>query len=153
MKLRLATLEEAKELCTKDPVRPNIPHWWRVQLPHRRMYVNEFCYFSTSEDRYHNTIEAVLCMALLNNIPTSEEELLQSDISGPNAIFYTVWSNQKGAGRTIIFNVVDELKSESRTKVDRFVTLSPKTEMAMKFHLRNGAKLLQENETTYNFEY
>lgn len=149
MELRLATLEEAKELCTKDPVRPNIPHWWRIQLPHRRMYVN----FSTSEDRCHNTIDAVLCIALLNNIPTSEEELLQSDVTGPNAIFYTVWSNQNGAGRTIIFNVVDELKSESRTKVNRFVTLSPKTEMAMKFHLQNGAKLLQENETTYNFEY
>jgi len=153
MELRLATLEEAKDLCTKDPVRPNIPHWWRIQLPHRRMYVNEFCYFSTSEDRYYNTIDAVLCMALLNNIPTSEEELLQSDVTGPNAIFYTVWSNRKGAGRTIIFDVVDKLKSESETKIKRFVTLSPKTEMAMTFHLRNGAKLLQENETTNNFEY
>ena len=153
MELRLATLEEAKDLCTKDPVRPNIPHWWRIQLPHRRMYVNEFCYFSTSEDRYYNTIDAVLCMALLNNIPTSEEELLQSNVTGPNAIFYTVWSNRKGAGRTIIFDVVDKLKSESETKIKRFVTLSPKTEMAMTFHLRNGAKLLQENETTNNFEY
>ena len=37
--------------------------------------------------------------------------------------------------------------------IKRFVTLSPKTEMAKKFHLRNGATELQENETTVNFEY
>ena len=35
----------------------------------------------------------------------------------------------------------------------RYVTLSPKTEMARKFHLRNGATLLKENEFTFNFEY
>ena len=31
--------------------------------------------------------------------------------------------------------------------------MSPKTEMAMKFHLSNGAILLRENKETYNFEY
>lgn len=35
----------------------------------------------------------------------------------------------------------------------RLVTLSPKTDMAMKFHLSNGAKLIAENLTTNNFEY
>ena len=33
------------------------------------------------------------------------------------------------------------------------ITLSPLTDMAFKFHSRNGAKLLQKNETTQNFEY
>jgi hypothetical protein len=37
--------------------------------------------------------------------------------------------------------------------LNRLVTLSPLTEMAEKFHLRNGAKLIQKNETTQNFEY
>ena len=37
--------------------------------------------------------------------------------------------------------------------LNRLVTLSPLTEMATKFHLRNGAKLLHINETTQNFEY
>ena len=37
--------------------------------------------------------------------------------------------------------------------LNRLVTLSPLTEMAEKFHIRNGAKLLQVNETTQNFEY
>ena len=36
---------------------------------------------------------------------------------------------------------------------NRYVTMSPKTEMAMKFHLSNGAVLLRENEETNNFEY
>ncbi len=153
MNLRLATLEEAKDICTQDPVRPNIPYWWRAQPPNRRIYITEFCCFNATEEQYRSSIDAVLCVSLLNNIPTSEEELLQSDVSGPNAIFYTVWSNRKGAGRNIIFDVTRQLKTESETIVDRFITLSPKTEMAKRFHLRNGASLLQENETTNNFEY
>jgi len=35
----------------------------------------------------------------------------------------------------------------------RFVTLSPKTEMARKFHHSNGAITLSENEVTDNYEY
>jgi hypothetical protein len=31
--------------------------------------------------------------------------------------------------------------------------LSPKTEMARKFHMKNGAVELQENDTTINYEY
>ena len=37
--------------------------------------------------------------------------------------------------------------------ITRFVTLSPKTEMAEKFHLRNGAVVFRENEETINYEY
>ena len=37
--------------------------------------------------------------------------------------------------------------------LNRLVTLSPLTEMARKFHLRNGAVELLVNETTQNFEY
>ena len=59
---------------------------------------------------------------------------------------------EKGAGREIIFNIVDYLK-EHKPNVKRYVTLSPKTEMAKKFHLRNGAEWIGENETTNNFEY
>jgi len=33
------------------------------------------------------------------------------------------------------------------------ITLSPLTEMAERFHVKNGAKLLKRNETTQNFEY
>ena len=37
--------------------------------------------------------------------------------------------------------------------LNRLVTLSPLTDMARNFHLKNGAKELQVNEKTQNFEY
>ena len=37
--------------------------------------------------------------------------------------------------------------------LNRLVTLSPLTDMARNFHIKNGAKELQVNETTQNFEY
>ena len=37
--------------------------------------------------------------------------------------------------------------------VTRFVTLSPKTEVARRFHLRNGAIVFRENLDTINYEY
>jgi len=37
--------------------------------------------------------------------------------------------------------------------VKRFITLSPQTEMARRFHLRNGAVVLQVNTTSVNYEY
>ena len=37
--------------------------------------------------------------------------------------------------------------------VNRYVTLSPQTEMARKFHLANGATVLQVNSTSVNYEY
>ena len=39
------------------------------------------------------------------------------------------------------------------SNLNRLVTLSPLTDMARNFHLKNGAKELQVNETTQNFEY
>jgi hypothetical protein len=33
------------------------------------------------------------------------------------------------------------------------VTLSPKTEMARKFHLKNGAEVFRENPDTVNYLY
>ena len=63
-------------------------------------------------------------------------------------MFYTVWS-YLGAGFTIIL----EKDYIQKYAIKSFVTLSTKTEIARKFHLRNGATELQENETTVNFEY
>ena len=71
--------------------------------------------------------------------------------SGNIAVAYTVWSKEKGFGRKILLDLLQKYKDNNNVK--RFVTLSPKTEMAMKFHLSNGATLLQENATTNNFEY
>jgi hypothetical protein len=47
---------------------------------------------------------------------------------------------------------VEALKKDYPT-LNRFVTLSPKTEMAKKFHHKNGAETFRENEDSINYEY
>ena len=107
--------------------------------------------FRTSQGRCIYTIpnKAVVCIANTLKCPITMKEL--EEYSQPDTkeftIFYTVWSYEKGYGRLIL----NELLQLLQTK--RYVTLSPKTEMAKNFHLRNGAKLLADNKTSYNFEY
>ena len=126
----------AKKLCEDDPVRKNIPYDWRVDGPNREMF--------------HLEQKAVICVAHLEAIPTTEEELMSFGW-GTFSIFYTVWSKEKGLGRQIIIETWNLLKGQHFN--NRYVTMSPKTEMAMKFHLKNGAILLQENPEPNNFEY
>ena len=126
----------AKKLCEDDPVRKNIPYDWRVDGPNREMF--------------HLEQKAVICVAHLEAIPTTEEELMSFGW-GTFSIFYTVWSKEKGLGRQIIIETWNLLKGQHFN--NRYVTMSPKTDMAMKFHLKNGAILLQENPETNNFEY
>ena len=136
MNLSKAGIDLAKILCEDDPVRKDIPFDWRVQDVKREVF--------------HLEERAVLCVAHLNDIPTTEKELMEFGW-GTFSIFYTVWSKEKGLGRKIVLDTWELLKSQHPN--NRYVTMSPKTEMAMKFHLSNGAILLQENETTNNFEY
>ena len=136
MELEKVGLSLAKKLCEDDPVRKNIPYEWRVNSPNREIF--------------HLEEKAVLCVAHLNTIPTTEEELMSFEW-GQFSIFYTVWSKEKGLGRQIIIDTWNLLKMQHTG--NRYITMSPKTEMAMKFHLRNGAILLQENPKTNNFEY
>ena len=146
-------LIELKECNTvDDPVRPELDNHFRTGYG-RKIYGVE----------YKGEIHAVMCFAYTNKIPTSVEELekfstdafLQSAMRDQNigqiAIAYTVWSTKKGGGKLIVKEVFKKIKKSNH--LNRLVTLSPLTEMATKFHLRNGAKLLQINETTQNFEY
>ncbi len=58
---------------------------------------------------------------------------------------------KKGGGKLIVKEVFKKIKKSNH--LNRLVTLSPLTEMARNFHMRNGAKLIQVNDTTQNFEY
>ena len=136
MILEKAGKKLAEKLCKDDPVRKNIPYDWRVDGSNREIY--------------HLEEKAVLCVTHLNAIPITEKELMSFGW-GNFSIFYTVWSKEKGLGRKIILEVWDLLKQQHTG--NRYITMSPKTEMAMKFHLSNGAILLQENPETNNFEY
>ena len=57
----------------------------------------------------------------MDEVP-SEHELRWSGLS--IAVFYTVWSYKKGAGREIIFEAQKEIK-KTKPYIKRFVTLSP----------------------------
>ena len=148
-----AELVELKECNTKeDPVRPYLDNVFRRSYG-RKIY----------GVKYGGEIHAVMCFAYTNHVPKSVEELdkfshdafLQSaqrdQKVGKIAIAYTVWSKKKGGGKLIVKEVFKKIKKSNH--LNRLVTLSPLTEMATKFHTRNGAKLLQTNETTQNFEY
>ena len=84
-------------------------------------------------------------------IKTARIAALLPFVIGKIAIAYTVWSKKKGGGKLIVKEVFKKIKKSNH--LNRLVTLSPLTEMATKFHTRNGAKLLQTNKTTQNFEY
>jgi len=124
-----------------DPVRPHISKADRLS-DGRQVFVLE----------NDGQIAAVICVAYTNAVPKDEFELAAYNaFDGTCAIFYTVWSYEKGAGREIIQKVSDHLTK--RGWIKRFVTLSPLTEMAEKFHLRNGAELIYRGKTCQNFEY
>ena len=96
---------------------------------------------------------AFLCYARTTQVPANVEELEKyTNINGHIIVPYTVWSYQKGAGREIINKVLWKVKNTD-VNVDRVVTLSPQTEMARKFHVRNEASEFRMNENTVNFEY
>ena len=148
-----AKLVELKECNTEeDPVRPELDNKFRTGYG-RKIFGVE----------YKGEIYAVMCFAYTNIIPKSVDELeklstdafLQSAMrdqsGGQIAIAYTVWSKKKGGGKLIVKEVFKKIKKSNH--LNRLVTLSPLTEMATKFHTRNGAKLVQINEKTQNFEY
>jgi len=148
-----AKLVELSECNTdEDPVRPELDNKFRTGFG-RKIYGVE----------YQGEIHAVMCFAYTNEIPKSVEELeklstdaflqtaMRDQSGGQIAIAYTVWSKKKGGGKLIVKEVFKKIKKSNH--LNRLVTLSPLTEMATHFHERNGAKLIQINETTQNFEY
>lgn len=123
-----------------DPVRPEIPVEFRV--------TNFRFVGALVEDKP----QAIVCVSLHDFVPESVEDLSKESEKNDTAVFYTIWSYKAGAAADLLFSVVNEIK-KMFPEVMRFVTLSPKTEMARKFHLRNGASILRENENTINYEY
>jgi len=130
------------DLLTQDPVRPNIPTDFRIG-DNRDIFVLK------NED---GTVRAITCVSYQDEIPTNEVELFRGQVEPTVAIFYTIWSYAPGAGRTLIFKAVDHIK-QSRPSIVRFITLSPPTEMARRFHTKNGAVVFRTNTETVNYEY
>ena len=133
--------EDLETLIKDDPVRPEIPLTDRVNV-NSRMYVL----------KDGDKTEAVTCVKFLNSIPEAVEDMAGIVESATTAVFYTIWSYAAGAGRTLIQEAQKSIEAEF-PGIDTYVTLSPKTEMARRFHLKNGAGVYRENSTTINYIY
>tara|TARA_B100000579_G_scaffold322372_1_gene272124 strand:- start:1021 stop:1653 length:633 start_codon:yes stop_codon:yes gene_type:complete len=136
----------------EDPVRPELDNKFRTSFG-RKIY----------GVKYKKEICAIMCFGFTNDIPKTVKELdlmtkdayLQSALRdqkvGRIAIAYTVWSKKKGGGKLIVNEVFKKIKKSNH--LNRLITLSPLTDIARNFHLRNGAIELQVNSDTQNFEY
>ena len=133
--------EDLETLIKDDPVRPEIPLTDRVNI-NSRMYVL----------KDGDKTEAVTCVKFLNSIPEAVEDMAGLVERATTAGFYTIWSYASGAGRTLIQEAQKSIEAEF-PGIDTYVTLSPKTEMARRFHLKNGAGIYRENSTTINYIY
>ena len=119
----------------EDPVRPELTREFR-HTAGREVYTND---------------GAVMCVAFCRGIPSTVGHL--DTMTGlDHAVFYTVWSRRPGSGRSIVLDTYNYLQL-TRPWIKRFVTLSPKTEMAYNFHTKNGGVLIRENIESDNYEY
>jgi len=146
--LKLISSSDSWHLFKDDPVRPHLTAQFRT-APGREAFV--------LEDDLTGEPRAVICVAYTNQVPRDERELdhfsqaaHQEDEQGSIAVFYTVWSYDRGAGREIVFAAQDHTQARG---CSRWVTLSPLTEMAERFHTKNGAVLHSRHSTCQNFEY
>jgi hypothetical protein len=130
------------DFLKQDPVRPHIPHDLRVGT-------NRDIFVARKDDQ---TVRAITCVSYQRTIPTSESELFELCDTPEVVVFYTIWSYEPGAGRDLIFQARDWI-STNKPEIKKFVTLSPPTEMARRFHIKNGAHVYRQNTDTVNYEY
>ncbi len=133
--------EEIVSLLKDDPVRPEIP-------VDRRINSNSRIYVLKDGEK----TQAVTCVKFLTGVPSAVDELVDTVESATTAVFYTIWSYAAGAGRTLIQEAQKSIEAEF-PGIQTYVTLSPKTDMARRFHLRNGAGVYRENPDTVNYIY
>jgi len=154
-------VENHLHLIKDDPVRPNL--------------------FDADEARFHGPfrvfaevdgdsgeVQAVVCVVLTAFVVTDEDDLLMlanggffmetedgEDVTNADptlACPYSIWSYKKGAGRQLISSLI-EFVTVALPTVDSVVTMSPKSDSALKFHTNNGAEMFSVNEDTINYLY
>jgi hypothetical protein len=130
-------------LLADDPVRPEIPKEFRIG-PYSEVFV--LC-----NDLTHESL-AVVCCAYRDSMPADLVQLAQTPLDPTVAVFYTIWSYQPGAGRSLI-TAARRWIEQNRKNITEFVTLSPPTDMARLFHLKNGAQVGRINSETVNYRY
>jgi hypothetical protein len=124
-----------------DPVRPEIPVGYRVEN-------NRFIATLVENEQPLSMV----CISLHDFVPKNVGDLDRTSNEPTTAVFYSVWSYKPGSGKELIFQALPKLK-EIYPSVTTFVTLSPPTEMARRFHTKNGAVVLSVNDGTINYDY
>lgn len=124
-----------------DPVRPEISAEYRV---HKNRFIATLV-----EDQEPSSM---VCISLHDFIPSSVADLDLTADAPTTAVFYTIWSYRPGSGAKLLVETVRQIQQRYPT-IDTFVTLSPKTELARKFHLKNGAIVFRENVDSVNYKY
>jgi len=154
-------VEEHLHLIKDDPVRPNL-----FSADDARFH-GPFRVFAEVDDE-SKEIQAVVCVVLTAFVVTEEDDLLmlasgeffmetEDGIDVTNAeptvaCPYSIWSYKKGAGRRLINSLI-EFVAVSFPSVGSVVTMSPKSDTALKFHVSNGAEMFAVNEDTINYSY
>lgn len=145
MTMELVHIKDLNDPLTKlikdDPVRPHIP------LEQRINDTAEILMLKAGEE-----VLAATCMQWLKDIPKTEQDLLDLKETKDVAVFYTIWSYSPGAGQSLIKQAAEWLLKDF-PEIKAIVTLSPQTEMAKRFHHKNGATTYRENETSVNYKY
>jgi hypothetical protein len=130
------------EFIKDDPVRPEIPTDFRVSDGRIVAALAE-----NNDDP-----DALVCVSFHDFVPSNVIDLNNTAKVPTTAVFYTIWSYRAGKGQQLLREAVRGIQ-EQYPSVTRFVTLSPKTNMAKRFHLKNGAIIFRENLETINYEY
>lgn len=138
------------DLLATDPVRPGIPREFRVALPYRGVYL--------LRDPQSHEVQSLCCWALPTEIPSSESDLVSSDLyqhtKDPEiCVFYTVWSLVRSGSAGLLLDLATAALKQKYPTIESWVTLSPPTEMARRFHISRGAEILRENPETINYIY
>ena len=130
------------ELIKDDPVRQELPPQFRVNANSKIFVLKD----------EQGQPQAVTCVKFLEGIPESVDDLAHAVVHTNTAVFYTIWSYAKGSGQQLISEAQQWIKNNNHD-VQTYVTLSHKTEMARKFHLKIGATIYRENKDTVNYHY
>lgn len=136
-----STSDPFTRVIKDDPVRPHIP------LEQRINEAAETLILKAGEE-----VLAATCMAWLKDVPQDEQDLITLKGEKNTAVFYTIWSYKPGAGQQLIKQAAQWLLNDYKD-IKNIVTLSPQTEMAKRFHHKNGARTFRENKTSVNYEY
>lgn len=155
--IKKLTIEQARQYVKDDPVRGHLTAEYRTSQG-REMWALYDDKYAIADDPSEQP-RAIICTAYTNTVPTSEIDLerfsstsREQAVDTTTAVFYTVWSYEKGAGRKIVNTVAEHIR-DTRPEVKRWVTLSPLTDMAERFHLNNGAKFVDKYLKDQTFEY